>query len=136
MATQNIKRTFILILYREGKTKTKRKTLWTLVVCFLHLGTLSLPACYPLICLSRHLFFFPPTPTSASVVESRVTKHTSDKTHSRQWSTVYYASGSKRNHFPTRTLMFLRGPVLYTPCYVTGYMLATSLLYMTELYNQ
>ena len=62
MATQNIKRTFLLILYREGKTKTKRKTHLTLVVCFLHLGTLSLPACYPLICLSRHIrhiFFFP-----------------------------------------------------------------------------
>ena len=28
--------------------------------------------------------------------------------------------------------MFPRGPVLY-PCYVTGYMLATSLLYVTEL---
>ena len=35
--------------------------------------------------------------------------------HSRQWSTVYYASGSKGNQFPTRTLMFLRGPVLYPP---------------------
>ena len=35
--------------------------------------------------------------------------------HSRQWSTVYYASRSKGNQFPTRTLMFLRGPVLYPP---------------------
>ena len=34
---------------------------------------------------------------------------------SRQWSTVYYASGSKGNQFTTRTLMFLRGPVLYPP---------------------
>ena len=33
--------------------------------------------------------------------------------HSRQWSTVYYARGSKGNQFPTRTLMFLRGPVLW-----------------------
>ena len=33
--------------------------------------------------------------------------------HSRQCSTVYYASGSKGNQFPTRTLMFLKGPVLY-----------------------
>ena len=55
--------------------------------------------------------------------------------HSGQWSTVYYASGSKGNQFPTRTLMFLRGPVL-CPCYVTGYMLATSLLYVTEFYNR
>ena len=37
------------------------------------------------------------------------------KGHSRQWSIVYYASGSKGNQFPTRTLMFLRGPVLYPP---------------------
>ena len=35
--------------------------------------------------------------------------------HSRQWSTVYYASGFKGNHFPTRPLMFLRGPGLYPP---------------------
>ena len=33
--------------------------------------------------------------------------------HSRHWSRVYYASGSKRNQFPMRTLMLLRGPVLY-----------------------
>ena len=33
--------------------------------------------------------------------------------HSGQWSTVYYASGSKGNQFPTRTLMFLRGLVFY-----------------------
>ena len=31
--------------------------------------------------------------------------------------------------------MFLRGPVLY-PRYVAGYMLATSLLYVTEFYNK
>ena len=31
--------------------------------------------------------------------------------------------------------MFLRGPVLY-PHYVAGYMLATSLLYVTEFYNK
>ena len=35
--------------------------------------------------------------------------------HSRQWSTVYYTSGSTGNQFPTRTLMFLRGWVLYPP---------------------
>ena len=33
--------------------------------------------------------------------------------HSRQWSSIYYASGSKGNQFPTRTLMFLKGPALY-----------------------
>ena len=49
--------------------------------------------------------------------------------------TVYYTRGSKGNQFPTRTLMFLRGPV-FTPDYMTGYMLATSLLYMIELYNK
>ena len=31
--------------------------------------------------------------------------------------------------------MFLIGPVLY-PHYMTGYMLATSLLYMIEFYNK
>ena len=55
--------------------------------------------------------------------------------HSRQWSTVYYTSESKGNQFPTRTLMFLRGPVLY-PHYMIGYMLTTSLLYMIEFYNK
>ena len=41
--------------------------------------------------------------------------------HSRQRSTVYYASGSKGNLLPTRTLMTSEGLVLY-PDYVTGYM--------------
>ena len=35
--------------------------------------------------------------------------------HSGQWSTVYYASRSTGNQFPTRTLIFLRGLVLYPP---------------------
>ena len=35
--------------------------------------------------------------------------------HSRQWSTLYYASGSNGNQFSTRILMFLRGPILYHP---------------------
>ena len=35
--------------------------------------------------------------------------------HSKQWNTVYYSSGFKGNQFPTKTLMFLGGPVLYRP---------------------
>ena len=57
--------------------------------------------------------------------------------HSGQWRMVYYASRSKGNQFPTRALMFLRGPVLLPPIHhMTGYMLATYLLYMTEFYNK
>ena len=41
--------------------------------------------------------------------------------HSRQRSTVYYASGSKGNLLPTRILMTSEGSVLY-PRYVIGYM--------------
>ena len=55
--------------------------------------------------------------------------------HSRQWSTVYLASRSKGNQFPTTTLMFLRGPVLYPPPLLC-YMLATSVLNMIEFYNK
>ena len=111
------------------KEKKKQKHL-TPVVCFFHLETPSLPVCYPLICFLRHLY--PPQPCISCGIRSRKTYLGGN---SRQWSTVYYASGSKGNQFPTRTLMFLRGPVLY-PCYVTGYMLATSLLYVTEFYNK
>ena len=63
-----------------------------------------------------------------TVAESGIAKHTSEDTP-RQWSTVYYASGSKGSQFPTRTLVFLRGPVLYP---LLHDMLATSLLYMTQ----
>ena len=40
MATQNFKRDFLLILYREWKKNL------TLAAYFLHLGAPSLPACY------------------------------------------------------------------------------------------
>ena len=50
------------------------------------------------------------SPFSRVAVESGVAKHTPEK-----WSTVYYASGSKGNQFPTRTLMFLRGHLQPTP---------------------
>ena len=63
-----------------------------------------------------------------TVVESKIAQHTSEDTP-RQWSTVYYASGSKGNQFPARTLVFLRGPVLYP---LLHDMLATSLLYMIQ----
>ena len=56
--------------------------------------------------------------------------------HSKQWSTVYYASGSKGSQFPTRTLMFLRGPVLY-PHYVIGWLHVTyPFVVMIEFYNK
>jgi len=62
MATQNFKRNILLILYREGEKKKKKtcltvcfllplkreKTTLIIAVYFLHLGTPSLPACYPL----------------------------------------------------------------------------------------
>ena len=46
---------------------------------------------------------------------------------------VYYTSESKENQFPTRNPDVSEAQ-FYTPCYVIGYMLATSLLYMTEFY--
>ena len=58
----------------------------------------------------------------------------SQNTPQRALKTVEYSllcQQSKGNQFPTRPLMFLRGPVLY----MTGYMLATSLLYMIEFYK-
>ena len=48
-----------------------------------------------------------------NVAESGVAKHTPEETQDS--GIVYYASGSKGNQFPTKTLMFLGGPVLYHP---------------------
>ena len=58
MATQNFKRNFLLILYREGKkfdtcslfppaAYGRDKKYLTLAAYFLHLETPGLPACYP-----------------------------------------------------------------------------------------
>ena len=65
-----------------------------------------------------------------SVVESGVTKHTSEDTLDSGVRFIMPAC-PRGTRFPTRTLKFLRGPVL-SPHYVTGYMLATSLLHMIE----
>ena len=94
----------------EKEKKKKKKQHLTLVICLFHLRTPSHPACYPLICFSRHLYS--PQPCICCGIWSHKTHL---RGHSRQWTTVYYTSRSKENQFPTRTLMFLRGPVLYPP---------------------
>ena len=57
------------------------------------------------------------------------------KGHSRQWSTVYYASGSRGSRSQQGPWCF-REAQFYTPHYMTDYMLATSLLYMVEFCNK
>ena len=72
--------------------------------------------------------------TALGVVESRVAKHTSEDT---QGSGVQFIMPEG-----PRGISSQQGPwcfweaQFYGPCFVTGYMLATSLLYMTEFYNK
>ena len=73
---------------------------------------------------SMSLHIAPPPPPAPKIllqfseyIQFRCCGIWSHKTHlgGHSRSTVYYASESKGNQFPTRTLMFLRGPVLYPP---------------------
>ena len=62
-------------------------------------------------------------PTSLILTSCRIQSHkTVLRRHSRQWSTVYYASRSKGNRFSTRTLMISEDLVL-TLHYMTSWKL-------------
>ena len=72
--------------------------------------------------------------TALGVVESRVAKHTSEDTQDSGVQFIIPAG--------PRGISSQQGPwcfweaQFYTPHYVTGYMLATSFLYMIEFYNK